>query len=30
MYVTLEQIILICGLIIALLTYLDQHNNKKK
>ena len=29
MYVTLEQLILLAGFIIALLTYIDNHNKKK-
>ena len=30
MYLTLEQFILICGFILALLTYIDSHNDKNK
>lgn len=29
MYVTLEQLILLAGFIIALLNYIDNHNKKK-
>ena len=30
MYVTLEQLFLVLGFILALLTYLDNHNDKRK
>lgn len=29
MYVTLEQLILLAGFVLALLTYIDNHNKKK-